>query len=379
MRTATPTDDPGVADVAVVIVAAGSGARFGSDKIAQSLGGKPLWRWSYDLFLRHPAVAEIVVVGGDHLVGAKKRVDGGPTRQESSRLGVEAVSSIPSYILVHDAARPFVSEAVVDAVIAGCRAVGAAAPVVPVVDTLRSTDIGAPPVDRARLVAMQTPQGGLAELVRRAHAAASEEHTDEVALIEALGSSWQPVQGSYQNFKVTVPEDLIRARAMLTHETRTGFGYDVHAFSRDPDRPLWLGGVHFPDHAGLDGHSDADVLLHAVADALLGGGVMGDIGQHFAPGDPRWKNMPSVSFIEQVGKMLAADGWEVVHIDSTVVAETPKVMAQANAIRARIATALRISASQVSVKATTNEGLGSIGRGEGIAALATATIERWTN
>jgi 2-C-methyl-D-erythritol 4-phosphate cytidylyltransferase/2-C-methyl-D-erythritol 2,4-cyclodiphosphate synthase len=225
---------------------------------------------------------------------------------------------------------------------------------------------------------MQTPQGGRAELMRRVHAEATIDCTDEIALIEAVGAAWQQVAGSHQNFKVTVPEDLIRARAMLHHETRTGFGYDVHAFSKEPGRQLWLGGVHFPNHPGLDGHSDADALLHAITDALLGAVVMGDIGEHFPPGDARWTNEPSVTFLDHAGRLLAELNWEIVHVDSTVIAENPKVMPRAIAIRERIANALQISADQVSVKATTNEGLGAIGRGEGIAAYAIVTIERWT-
>jgi len=374
---AIPPAAPNAADVAVVLVAAGSSTRFGADKTQLQLGGKPLWRWSYDLFRSNLTVREIVLVGGDHLETTSTRVSGGKTRQESSRRGVEAVSEAAAYILVHDAARPFVSSEVVEAVIAGCRSAGAAAPVVPVIDTLRSMEAGAQPLDRSRLVAMQTPQGGRAELMRQAHAEASGDYTDEIALIEAIGATWQPVAGSHQNFKVTVPEDLVRARAMLRHETRTGFGYDVHAFSTEPGRPLWLGGVIFPDHPGLDGHSDADALLHAITDALLGAAVMGDIGQHFPPGEAEWKNAPSLLFLERAGRLLAEAGWEIVHMDSTVIAESPRVMPRATEIRAQIAGALNISADRVSVKATTNEGLGSIGRGEGIAAYATATIERF--
>ena len=226
---------------------------------------------------------------------------------------------------------------------------------------------------------MQTPQGGRADLMRRAHSEASREYTDEIALIEAIGAPWQAVAGSHQNFKVTVPEDLIRARAMLRHETRTGLGYDVHAFSTELGRPLWLGGVHFSDHPGLEGHSDADALLHAITDSLLGAAVMGDIGLHFPPGDERWKNAPSLMFLEHTGRLLTAAGWEIVHVDSTVIAESPKVMPRAVEIREGIAAALKISPDRVSVKATTNEGLGAIGRGEGIAAYATATIERWVS
>ncbi|HLK16236.1 MAG TPA: 2-C-methyl-D-erythritol 2,4-cyclodiphosphate synthase [Fimbriimonadaceae bacterium] len=371
-----PPASLGGADVGVVIVAAGSSSRFGADKMRLPLGGKPLWRWSYELFRAHPAVREVIVVGSSNLGDVEHRVDGGASRQESSRRGVSAISADAEYILVHDAARPFVTRELVDAVIEGCRQVGAAAPVVPVVDTLRSSEPGVAAPDRAKLVAMQTPQGARAEWMRRAHAEVSAERTDEIALIEAIGEPWQPVPGSPRNFKVTVPEDFERAQTMMRTETRTGFGYDVHRFSAEPNRPLWLGGVHFPDHPGLEGHSDADALLHAITDALLGAAVLGDIGQHFPPGDPEWKDRASVHFLRAAGELLRADGWEVAHVDSTVIAESPKLMPRAREIRSVVANALGITDDQVSVKATTNEGLGAIGRGEGIAAYATATIRR---
>lgn len=368
-------DQPADADVAVVIVAAGSGSRFGADKTQIQLGGKPLWRWSYDLFRAHLSVCEIVLVGGAHLDAETTRVEGGATRQESVRRGLDAVSADAGIILVHDAARPFVSPEIIDAVIHGCREVGAAAPVLPVVDTLRSLD--GPTLDRSRLMAMQTPQGARADLMRRAHALAAEEFTDEIAMLVAIGAPWRPVAGSPLNFKITVPEDLIRARAVLRHETRTGFGYDIHAFSTDPSRPLWLGGVLFPNEIGLEGHSDADALLHAITDALLGAGVLGDIGQHFPPSDPQWEGKSSLVFLEYAAKLLASDGWDIVHVDVTVIAERPNIMQRAAEIRARIAEVLSSGADRFSIKATTNEGLGALGRSEGIAAYAIATVERW--
>ncbi len=372
--TTTPLARNAAADVAVVIVAAGSGTRFGADKVQIKLGNKPVWRWSYDTFANHPEVCEVVVVGSGDF-GDAKFVAGGATRQESVRNGLGALSPGCNFILVHDAARPFVSAAIIDGVIAGCRAVGAAAPVVPVTDTLRSpTGV----VDRSQLVAMQTPQGARADLMRLAHAEAEGDFTDEIAMLVSIGADWEQVAGSQSNFKITVPEDLARARAMLRHETRTGLGYDIHAFSDSPSRPLWLGGVEFLGEVGLDGHSDADVVLHAITDALLGAGVLGDIGVHFPPSDDRWKGEPSLTFLAHAARLLAADGWEIVHVDAAIIAEKPKIMPRALEIRERIASALGLSSDRVSVKATTNEGLGSLGRAEGIAAYATATIERWS-
>lgn len=365
------------ADVAVVLVAAGSGTRFGSDKIRADLGGKPLWRWSYDTFRAHRRVKSIIVVGPLDVGAEVVCVAGGDTRQDSVRNGVSAVPPDAAYILVHDAARPFVDAQTIDLVIAGCEAAGAAAPVVPVIDTLRSTTQDLPNPDRSKLVAMQTPQGARAELLRQALGSAANGHTDEISVLEASGANWQMVDGSTHNFKVTVPDDLARARQSLRLEVRTGLGYDIHTFSSEPGRPLWLGGVHFPDHLGLEGHSDADALLHAITDAVLGAAVMGDIGQHFPPGEAQWKNKPSLHFLEAAGRLVREAGWSVTHIDSTVIAETPKVMVRAEEIRGAIGQALELEPDNVSVKATTNERLGAIGRGEGIAAFATATLERY--
>jgi 2-C-methyl-D-erythritol 4-phosphate cytidylyltransferase/2-C-methyl-D-erythritol 2,4-cyclodiphosphate synthase len=185
------------------------------------------------------------------------------------------------------------------------------------------------------------------------------------------------VPGEPGNFKITTPEDFLRAQGALgMSETRSGFGYDIHPFSEDAERALWLGGVHFPGHPGLEGHSDADVLLHAVTDSLLGAAALGDIGQHFPNTDPQWRGKASSHFLRHAATLLQAEGWSVVNIDATVVAESPKVMKRASEIRMAIADAVGCDAARVSVKATTNERLGSIGRSEGIAAFATATIRR---
>jgi 2-C-methyl-D-erythritol 4-phosphate cytidylyltransferase/2-C-methyl-D-erythritol 2,4-cyclodiphosphate synthase len=196
-----------------------------------------------------------------------------------------------------------------------------------------------------------------------------------MALVEALGVHPEIVQGEPNNFKITTPEDLARARAIASPaEVRVGIGYDIHPFSDDPSRKLFLGGVHFPDHRALDGHSDADVVLHAATDALLGAAGLGDIGQHFPNTDPRWRGAPSLTFLHHAGVLLAEAGWRIVNLDLTAIAESPKIMKKAPEIRSAIAQCLGIEDSRVSIKATTNERLGSIGRGEGIAAFATASI-----
>lgn len=370
--------------VVAAILAAGRGSRFGGDKTQVALGGRPVWRWSYDTYASHPAVDGVVLVGSETNLanlraaeGALAVVSGGETRQDSSRAALEAAGDA-DVLLVHDAARPFVTPGVIRDVVAAIAERGAAAAGVPVTDTIkRVVDGRVETVDRAPLWAMQTPQGARTELLREAHARADSAQTDEMALIEALGVHPLIVPGDPTNFKITTPEDLARAQAFTgPPETRTGFGYDIHPFSDDPTRTLYLGGVAFPDHPALDGHSDADVLLHAATDALLGAAGLGDIGQHFPNTDPRWRGEPSLTFLRHAGSLLADDGWRIVNLDMTAIAESPKIMRRADEIRQTVGAALGIEAGRVSVKATTNERLGTIGRGEGIAALAVATILR---
>lgn len=366
------------------ILAAGQGARFGGDKTALILRGRPVWRWSLDAYRDHPEIDRVLLVTAPERVTSLQEVvpdveviSGGVTRQASSRAALEGAGDA-EFLLVHDAARPFVSQRLISDVIAQVRAHGAAAAGVPVTDTIKhATESGIVTLPRHELFAMQTPQGARLGLLREAHARATAEATDEMALLEAIGVHPRIVPGESTNFKITTPEDLLRAQSLLgVGETRTGLGYDIHSFSEDVDRPLWLGGVHFPGHRGLEGHSDADALLHAVTDALFGAAAMGDIGQHFPNTDPRWKGAPSLHFLRHAAGLLAAEGWQVVHVDMSVIAESPKVMKRADEIRKAVGDAIGIEISRVSVKATTNERLGSIGRGEGIAAFATATIRR---
>jgi 2-C-methyl-D-erythritol 4-phosphate cytidylyltransferase/2-C-methyl-D-erythritol 2,4-cyclodiphosphate synthase len=366
--------------VVAAILAAGRGERFGCDKTGISLGGKPVWRWSYDTYRSHPLVTDVVVVTAPERLPAFSEVwavAGGATRQESSRAALDAAGDA-DVLLVHDAARPFISPHLITQVVEAIAEAGAAAAGLPVTDTIKQVRDGhVQTLPRHELFAMQTPQGATTEILRRAHAAASLGMTDEMALVEAIGVHPRIVPGESNNFKITGPEDLARARALLPAETRSGIGYDVHPFSQDPSRTLWLGGVAFPDHPALDGHSDADVLLHAVTDALMGAAGLGDIGQHFPNTDPRWKGEPSLTFLRHAGELLRDAGWRIVNVDSTCIAESPKIMKRADEIREAIAAALQIEEKdRVSVKATTNERMGFVGRGEGIAAFATATISR---
>ncbi len=370
--------------VFAAILAAGKGSRFGADKTQITLGGKALWQWSYDVFASHPRVSGIGLLGSDDNLEALQTVEsvfttkGKASRQETSALACSSVPSGFDAILIHDAARPFVTHALIDAVIDAIARTGAAAPAIQINDTLRrKTEQGLEFVARAGVVAMQTPQGAWTDVMLKAHQMATGSATDEIGLVEQLGHPYELVPGDPANVKITQPGDLQLARGIIQGvETRTGLGYDIHPFSRDASRPLMLGGVLFEDEIGLQGHSDADVLIHAVVDALFGAAALGDIGEHFPNSDPRWRNEPSITFLRYAASRLAENGWTVVNVDATLIAEKPKVMPRALAMRTTMAKAIGIDIGRVGVKATTNEKLGSLGRSEGIAAHAIATIRK---
>jgi 2-C-methyl-D-erythritol 4-phosphate cytidylyltransferase/2-C-methyl-D-erythritol 2,4-cyclodiphosphate synthase len=364
-----------------VILAAGSSTRAGFDKTLAMLAGKPVWRWSYDQYRANPQIETTVVVASDSNIkpiteqGAHT-IKGGETRQQSVLNALQAVTT--DAVLLHDAARPLISQELINSVIAAVEQTGAAAAGIPVVDTIKlRTGNHLETLDRSSLVAMQTPQAARTELLKQAHAQATADATDDMALLEAIGVQPTIVSGDPHNFKITTAEDLARARAIVGHaETRIGFGYDVHPFSQDQTRTLMLGGIAFPNHHALDGHSDADVLLHAVTDAVLGAAGLGDIGRHFPNTDNRWKGEPSLTFLRAAARLLKDQGWEIVNVDVTVVAESPKITPRADEMIAQIAQALQIAPNRVSIKATTNERMGFVGRGEGIAATAVASIRR---
>jgi 2-C-methyl-D-erythritol 4-phosphate cytidylyltransferase/2-C-methyl-D-erythritol 2,4-cyclodiphosphate synthase len=366
--------------VVAAVLAAGKGERFGGDKVLADLGGKPVWRSCFDTLIHHPEVDGVGIVASSSNLAAFAGteaafvVEGGDNRQESSLRAVQAAEA--DIVLLQDAARPFLTHDVISRVMEGIARSGAAAPAAPVPDTLRlATGGGYELIDRTKTVAMQTPQGARRDLLLSAHAKADRIYTDEIALLEAIGAKYEIVEGDPENFKITTAADLVRARAKVRGvETRTGIGYDIHPFSSDPARRLMLGGVAFESCTGLEGHSDADVVLHAVVDALLGAAALGDIGQHFPNTDERWRGEPSITFLHHAGSLLAQNGWTVVNLDITMIGEKPKVMPRALDVRSSIAQALGVDVGRVSFKATTNEGLGSLGRGEGIAAHAVATI-----
>ena len=369
-----------------LIVAAGKGERAGGGipKQYRLLGGKAVLRWAVESLTGHPAVqATRVVIGqGQQAFAAAalegldvgEVIEGGAERADSVRAGLDAISG--DAVLVHDAARPFCPSAVVDRLIARLEFYDGAAPVLAVSDTLaRVGETLDDPVDRTGLVRVQTPQAFRLDSLRAAY-----EHwsgaapTDETTVVRAAGMKVAAVEGDPALEKLTVPGDFDRAEQWLAGRLspRTGTGFDVHAFAGEG--PIMLGGVEVPHGRGLAGHSDADVVLHSITDALLGAAGLGDIGEHFPPSDPRWKGAASWIFLAHAAELVRGRGAIIDHVDCTIIAEAPKVGPHREAMRARIAEIMELKVDQVSVKASTTEGLGFTGRREGIAAQAVASI-----
>lgn len=367
------------------VLAAGSGVRFGADKVALRVRGKPIWKYSFETLQSHPLISGVGLVVREGFIDFVRGeapealfvVAGGASRQESSRAALSALPRDADAVLIHDGARPLVTAETIERVVLGTLEAGAAAPFVPIVDTVRlELDENRDLVVRENLRSMQTPQGIRVNYLRLAmESDSSLQAVDEFALAESVGLTPRLVEGSASAVKLTHPADLARLAGFLEPpESRTGIGYDVHRFSTDPNRPLWLGGVRFAGEVGLEGHSDADAVIHAVVDALLGAAALGDIGLHFPNTDPRWKDAPSRHFLNHAGQLLREFGWKIRNIDITVLAERPKILGRAVEMKKVLGEALDIEPSRIGLKATTNEGLGAIGRGEGIAAIATATI-----
>jgi 2-C-methyl-D-erythritol 4-phosphate cytidylyltransferase/2-C-methyl-D-erythritol 2,4-cyclodiphosphate synthase len=334
--------------------------------------------------IRHPAVQAVrVVIGRDQKTQAAEAlagidvgalIEGGSERADSVRAGLSELEG--DAVLVHDAARPFCPSAVIDRLIASLEFFEGAAPVLPVGDTLARIDRGlGEAVERTGLARVQTPQAfRLASLKSAYELWEGPAPTDETTVVRAAGMKVSAVAGDPALEKLTLPSDFERAEQWLAGrlQPRTGIGFDVHAFSGDG--PIMLGGIEVPHCKGLAGHSDADVVLHAIVDALLGAAGLGDIGEHFPPSDPQWKDAPSSLFLAHAVDLLRKLGATIDHIDCTVIAEAPKIGPHRGAIRERICQIADLRVDQVSVKATTTEGLGFTGRGEGIAAQAVANI-----
>jgi 2-C-methyl-D-erythritol 4-phosphate cytidylyltransferase / 2-C-methyl-D-erythritol 2,4-cyclodiphosphate synthase len=380
--------------VAAVVVAAGRGVRTGgaTPKQYRTVRGAPMIRHALSLFTDHPQVALVQPVihcddtaaFAEAAAGLKLRVAafGGATRQNSVRAGLEALEAAqPRIVLVHDAARPFASPALISRAIAA-GAAGAAIPGLSLTDTIKEVDAHghvAGTLDRNRLRAVQTPQAfrydDLLAAHRRAFAAGRDDFTDDAALAEWAGMTVTVFEGEAANMKLTTEEDFARIAAAdwaALADIRTGTGYDVHSFVEGDH--VWLGGVRIPHPQALSGHSDADAPLHALVDAILGALADGDIGAHFPPTDPQWRGVSSEKFLAFAVDRVRQRGGRIAHLDITIVCEAPRIGPHRDAMRTRIAEIAGIGIDRVAVKATTNEKLGFIGRREGIAAMATATI-----
>ncbi len=375
--------------ITAILVAAGRGTRAGDGppKQYRPLGGVAVLRRSVNALLAHKRVALVQVVihpddlslYNDAMRGAGPRVlppvYGGETRAKSVQHGLRALAPHgPDDVLIHDAARPFLSLAVIDGVLAGLQTHAGAFPALPVVDALWHGDHGLAkaPQDRTGLFRAQTPQGFDFSTIVQAHESGGIDAPDDVTLTHGLGIDVAITQGDPANYKLTTAADFTRASKELQMDVRTGNGFDVHAF--EPGDHVTLCGVRIQHNQRLKGHSDADVAMHAITDALFGALAEGDIGQWFPPSDPQWKGAASEIFLQKAVERVAERGFTLTHIDCTIICEQPKIGPHAADMRARIAHLSGIDPGRVSVKATTSERLGFTGRSEGIAATATATL-----
>ena len=386
--------------IAVVIGAAGRGERADTtgDQIPKQyrlVGGRAVLARTVDAFLSHRDVSWVLPVihqdhtdlyaslglGNDRLLTP---VEGGSTRQQSVLAGLRTLAPLkPDLVLIQDAARPFVPEALIDRVIEALGASQGALPTLPVTDTIKRSADGnevTATEDRRQLHAAQTPQGFRFGQLFSAHMRAGSvrrEFTDDAEIAEWAGLRVIMVPGHRDNIKITHPDDFARAERIISGdtrmETRIGTGYDVHHFAEGD--AVWLGGVQIPHDKRLMGHSDADVALHALTDALLGSIGEGDIGIHFPPSDPQWKGARSTVFLRHAGDLVARRGGRIVNVDVTIVCEAPRIATHVPAMQMAIGEALGIPTSRIAIKATTNERLGFIGREEGIVAMASASVE----
>ncbi len=393
-----------------LILAAGSGVRYGkTDKVWEPLQGAPIWWHAFWRHYCHPKVdaVSLVVAPGQRerfqeflegrgievaLVPSVKEGQGvrayilelgGATRQETVANALSALPPDVELIAIHDGARPLVSRELLDRLIQTARQYGTAVPALPVAETLKRADSEGrveQTVPRESLYRVQTPQIFRADWLREAHNRARQQGdlsaTDDASLLEKAGYPVQLVHGDPKNLKLTTPEDLELIRLMTgePNEVRTGIGYDIHTLTEG--RKLMLGGIEVEHTHGLKGHSDADVILHALCDAMLGASTLGDIGHLFPNTDPRWKDCSSLLLLEQVGEQVRQHGWEIVHLDAMVLAEAPRLAPYLPKMRYQIAKTLQVLPEQVSLKATTNEGMDSVGERRAIACHAVATLKR---
>jgi 2-C-methyl-D-erythritol 4-phosphate cytidylyltransferase / 2-C-methyl-D-erythritol 2,4-cyclodiphosphate synthase len=380
-----------MSSVYALVVAAGRGSRFGGPLPKQylPLGGVSVLRHAVSAFAGHPRIVDVLVAirpedraSFDRAVTGIRvlpPVAGGATRQDSVRLGLEALAAYsPDRVLIHDGARPFPDPELVDRVIDGLDRAVAAIPCLPLRDTIKRAEAGTirETIDRSALWRAQTPQGFHFDAIFAAHhAAAGRDLTDDAAVAEAAGLAPLLVEGVEDNLKVTTPRELAAAERLITArqaDVRVGQGFDVHPFA--PGDHLWICGIKIPHGMSLAGHSDADVGLHALTDAVLGAIGAGDIGMHFPPSDPRWRGAASDQFLRHAADLVRARSGAVAAVDVTIICEQPRIGPYRAAMAERVAAILDIDPGRVSVKATTTERLGFAGRGEGMAAQAVATV-----
>lgn len=388
--------------VTVIFAAAGASRRMkmNTNKNFLEFDGEKILLMSMKIFSQIPRVENLIVVVAENEVEEVKKilsaeknlkpykiVVGGSERQYSIANALKFIPENTEIVLVHDAARPLVSQAVIEKVIDAAEKFGGAIAAVPAKNTIKFIDAenfvkSTPP--RSELVEVQTPQGFKKNILLRAYQKAKEENflgTDDASLVERLGEKIKIVESDYKNIKITTPEDLKIAETFLSTEkkilaTRTGFGYDVHKLVEN--RKLILGGVEIPHSLGLSGHSDADVLIHAIIDAILGAAALGDIGQHFPDTDANFKDIDSTKLLAKVVELIQAEGWQIVNIDSTVVAQKPKLSPHISKIKQRLSEVLQIDFEKINVKAKTEEGLGFTGIEQGIKSYAVATLSSVT-
>ncbi|WP_052215684.1 bifunctional 2-C-methyl-D-erythritol 4-phosphate cytidylyltransferase/2-C-methyl-D-erythritol 2,4-cyclodiphosphate synthase [Sphingomonas sp. ERG5] len=386
MTAPSPTHHPARPRTAALIVAAGQGLRSGGSipKQFARVAGKPMIAHSHATLLAHHAIDRVIVAIGegqdaalDDAIGPVERVAGGATRRLSVLAGLESLARDGvTRVLIHDAARPFLPVAVIDRLLAALDEDVGAVPALPVADTLaRGMEVLGAGVSRDGLFRIQTPQAFRFDAILAAHRGWSgDEPTDDAQMLRQAGGTIALIEGDAMLEKVTYPADFAAAEARhaATMRVRSATGYDVHRLAEGEE--LWLGGVLIPHDKGLSGHSDADVALHAITDALLGTIAAGDIGTHFPPSDPQWRGADSAQFLEHAASLIRAQGGIIDFIDLTIICEAPKIGPHRAAMRDRVATLLRLAPGQISIKATTTERLGFTGRGEGIAAQAIATI-----
>lgn len=372
---------------AAVVVAGGNGSRLGGaiPKQFLALGGKPMLRWSVDTMLhckKFAAIAVVVPPGEENRVrGILPRawnihvVAGGASRTDSVRAGLSVLEPmLPDSVLIHDAARPGLTESVIDELLAALETADAAAPALAVADALKATP-AISSVSRDGLVRVQTPQAFRWRAIASAYAAAIDPAVDDLALLEAAGANITLTPGRHELMKITYPEDLAVAEKLIAGPAmRIGSGFDVHGF--EPGDAVILCGVRIPHTKKLEGHSDADAGWHALTDAILGALALGDIGDHFPPSDPQWKGAASIKFLQHAVKLAHDRGFRIANADITILAERPKISPHREAMRAATAEAMNVAIDVVSVKATTTEKLGFVGREEGIAAQATVLLQR---